>query len=121
MPLLPENARLCLLRIAATPHREVLVMGKEDCCESECCCEEEKKSQSMTGLSLEIGDKAWSKVLQRKMEARLEKEKGKQMEKVASVAYEYVNKYYKASMQGKALPKSEIDAFEKKLNDAMMG
>lgn len=96
-------------------------MGKEDCCESECCCEEEKKSQTMTGMSLEIGDKAWSKVLQRKMEAMLEKAKGKQMDKVASVAFEYVTKYYAASMQGKALTKSEADAFEKRLNDAMMG
>ena len=96
-------------------------MGNEKMDDCGCCCEEEKKNQTMTGMCLEIGDKAWSAVLQRKLEAKLEKSKGKEMDKVASVAFEYVTKYYSAAMQGKALPKSETDAFEKKLNDAMMG
>ncbi|VVC00574.1 Uncharacterised protein [uncultured archaeon] len=90
-------------------------MGNEKC---ECCCEEEKE-QTMTGMMVEVGDKAWMKVLQRKFEARLEKKSGKQMEKVADIAFEYVHKYYALSMQGKKMPKSETDAYEKKLNDAM--
>jgi len=90
----------------------------EEC--GECCCEE-KKEETMTGMSVEIGDKAWMAILQRKFEAMLEKEKGKQMDKVAAVAYEYVTKYYAASMQGKQLSKSETDAYEKKLTAAMQG
>ncbi len=86
-----------------------------------CCCEEEKKEQTMTSMAIEIGDKAWMAVLQRKFEAKLMKAKGKQMEKVATVAFEYVTKYYMATMQGKKFPQSETDAFEKKLNAAMMG
>ncbi len=95
-------------------------MGNDKSCESDCCCEEEK-NKTMTGMSIEIGDKAWSKVLQRKMEALLEKKMGKQMDKFAAIAFEYTTKYYTASMQGKTLSKGDTDAFEKKLNDAMMG
>ena len=75
----------------------------------------------MTGMSVEIGDKAYMAVLQRKFEAKLEKTMGKSMGKVADIAFEYVHKYYAAAMKGKTLPKSETDAFEKKLNAAMMG
>jgi len=86
--------------------------------ECDCCCEEEKE-ETMTGMAIKVGDQAWMAVLQRKFEARLEKKMGKGMEKLADIAFEYVSKYYSASMQGKTLPKSETDAFEKKLNDAM--
>lgn len=75
----------------------------------------------MTGMAIEIGDKAWMGVLQRKMEAKLEKTMGKQMDKVADIMMDYVHKYYAASMKGKEFPKSETEAFEKKLNAAMMG
>lgn len=94
-------------------------MGKEECCE--CCCGEGKKTQTMTWWSIEISDRAWAAILQRKMEAMLEKTMGKQMDNVASVAFEYAVKYHMAVMQGKTLPKSETDAFEKKLSAAMMG
>ncbi len=90
--------------------------------EEECCgCCEEKKEQTMTGMAVEVGDKAWMAVLQRKFEARLEKKMGKGMDKLADVAFDYVSKYYAASMQGKKLSGSETDAFEKKLNEAMKG
>ncbi|MCX6772961.1 MAG: hypothetical protein NTV88_04290 [Candidatus Micrarchaeota archaeon] len=91
----------------------------DECCSSECCCEEEKK-QTMTGMAVEMGDKAWMAVIQRKMEANLEKTMGKQLGKVAGIMAEYVHKYYAASMQGKKLSAGETAAFEKKLNDAMM-
>ena len=93
-------------------------MNDENC---GCCCEEEKPKPTMTGMAVEIGDKAWTAILQRKFEARLEKKMGKEMEKLADISFEYVHKYYAAKMQGKEFPKSETDAFEKKLNDAMKG
>ena len=95
-------------------------MDKDDeKCDCECCCEE-KKEQTMTGMAIDLGDKAWSAVIQRKMEARLEKTMGKQMGKVADIMTEYAHKYYAAAMQDKQLSKSETAAFEKKLNEAMM-
>lgn len=96
-------------------------MGHDKSSDCECCCEEEKKKITMTGMAVEIGDKAWMAVIQRRMESMLEKQMGKQMDKVAAIASEYVHKYYAASMQGKTLSKAETDAFEKKLNAAMMG
>ncbi len=94
-------------------------MGHGHMGECECCCEEEKPKATMTGMAVDIGDKAWMAVIQRKFESMLEKKMGKHMDKVAAVAFEYVSKYYGAKMKGKEFPKSETDAFEKKLMDAM--
>ena len=108
-------------------------MGKdnEECCDCgceccgkggkcECCCEEKKAPETMTGMAIDMGDKAWMAVIGRKMEAKLEKGMGKQMDKVATIMVEYAHKYYAASMKGKKLSQSETDAYEKKLNAAMM-
>lgn len=94
-------------------------MGHGNMGDCGCCCEDEKPKATMTSMAIEIGDKAWMAVLQRKMESIMEKKMGKQMEKTAAVAFEYAHKYYGAKMQGKELPKSETEAFEKKLNDSM--
>ena len=94
-------------------------MGHEKDESCECCGE--KKEQTMTGMAVEIGDKAWTAVLQRKFEAKLEKKMGKELDKVASIAFEYASKYYAAAMKGNPLPRSETEDFEKKLNEAMSG
>ena len=88
--------------------------GKEECCE---CCEE----KSFGGSMVELADKAWMKVAQRKLEAMLEKEHGKELDRVAKVTYEYARKFYSAQMEGKELPKGAAEKFEKDLMAAMKG
>ena len=87
----------------------------------ECCCECHEEEETMTGLAIRIADKAWSKVLQRRLESMLDEKRGKTMDKVAAVAMEYATKYYAPAMQGKELGKSETDSYEKRLMAAMKG
>jgi hypothetical protein len=96
-------------------------MEKEKSSECGCCCGCHEQEETMTGMAIRIADKAWSKVLQRRLESMLEKKRGKTMDKVAAVAMEYATKYYAASMGGKELGKGETDSYEKKLMAAMKG
>jgi len=87
-------------------------MKNDQCCSEE-CCEEEK---SLGEMMADVADKAWMKVAQRKIEAMIEKENGKGMDKAAKITYEYVHALYAAKMAGKELPKGAAAEFEKKLS-----
>jgi hypothetical protein len=93
-------------------------MGMDKKCECGCCCDEE---ESFGDSMVELADKAWMKVVQRRLEAILEKEQGKELDRVAKVTYEYAKKFYTAQMSGKELPKGSAEEFEKKLMAAMKG
>ncbi|MFA6489572.1 MAG: hypothetical protein WCT52_02720 [Candidatus Micrarchaeia archaeon] len=86
-----------------------------ECC-GECDCE---KPKSFGDMMVDVSDKAWFAVLQRKIEKIIEKKNGKGMDKVANLTYEYVHSMYAAKMAGKELPKGAAAEFEKKLNAAL--
>lgn len=90
-------------------------MGNEESCE---CCEEE---ESLGDMTMGVADKAWMKVLQRKLEAMIEKNQGEGMDKTAKIVYEYARTFYDMKMAGKKMPKGAAEAFEKKLMAAMQG
>jgi len=90
-------------------------MKDEQCCSEECC----KEEASLGSMMVDVADKAWMKVAQRKIEAMIEKENGKGMDKVAKITYDYVHALYAAKMAGKELPKGASEEFEKKLNAAL--
>ena len=88
---------------------------KESC---ECCCEEPKEKK-MGDYMFEVADKAWMKVVQRKLEAMIEKQNGKALDKVAKITFDYVHKTYRLQMAGKEMPKGSAEKFEKDLMAAM--
>ncbi|MFA6214063.1 MAG: hypothetical protein WC717_02180 [Candidatus Micrarchaeia archaeon] len=92
-------------------------MGTENDEGCGCCCEEE--DESFGAMMVEVADKAWMKVMQRKLEAMIEKRNGKEMDRVASVAYDYAHRLYALKMDGKEMPKGAAEEFEKKLMAAM--
>jgi len=77
------------------------------------------KEKTMTAMSVELGDKAWGAIAQRKFEEMLERDMGKTIEKTVRLQYEYCGKYYSAMMNGKKLSAAETKEFEKKMNEAM--
>ena|GEM_PF-5954815 len=97
---------------------KVMQMGNKN--EEGCgCCQEEE--DDFGGMMVEVADKAWMKVAQRKLEALIEKNNGKEMDKMAKLVYDYAHELYSLKMSGKEMPKGAAEEFEKKLMAAMKG
>ena len=93
-------------------------MGKTN--EENCgCCHEEE--DDFGGMMVEIAEDAWAAVVQRKIEAMIEKEDGKGMDKIAKIILEHTRMVWKMKMSGKEMPKGADEEFEKKLMSAMKG
>ncbi len=91
-------------------------MDKEESCE--CCCEEEKK-ENFGGMMVEVAEDAWTAVVQRKIEAMIEKSDGKGLDKVAKIILDHTRLVWQMKMAGKELPKGANEEFEKTLMAAM--
>ena len=93
-------------------------MGMEESCG--CCCEgETKEKEKMGDMMVEIADKAWMKVVQKKLEAMIAEKNGEELDGVAKLTYEYVHKLYGEKMAGREMPAGSAEEFEKKLMEAM--
>ncbi|MFA6907400.1 MAG: hypothetical protein WC263_01075 [Candidatus Micrarchaeia archaeon] len=96
---------------------------KEDECKSGegcgCCCHEEE--DDFGGMMVDVAEDAWTSVVQGKIEAMIEKEDGKGLDKVARIILEHTRAIWKAKMAGKELPKGAEEEFEKRLMAAMGG
>jgi len=90
--------------------------NEENC---DCCCDE--KEQRYGDMMVDVADRAWMKVAQRKLEALIEKNNGKEMDKTAKLVYDYAHKLYSLKMAGKEMPKGAYEEFEKNLMAAMKG
>jgi len=84
-----------------------------------CCCHE--KEDDFGGMMVEMAEDAWTAVVQRKIEAMIEKSDGKGLDKVAKIILEHTRMVWKMKMSGKEMPKGANGAFEKKLMAAMKG
>ena len=82
-----------------------------------CCCHEEE--EDFGGMMVEVAEDAWTAVVQRKIEAMIEKEDGKSLNNVARIILEQARATWKAEMSGKGMPKGAAEEFEKKLMAAM--
>ena len=77
------------------------------------------RKKTASESTLEMAENAWSAIAQRKFEAMLERDMGKQIQASVELQYEYAGMYYGAVMQGKKLSAAETKKFEKKLMEAM--
>ena len=94
-------------------------MKEEECKSGEgcgCCHEGE---DDFGGMMTDLAEDAWAAVVQRKIEAMIEKEDGKSLNNVAKVILEHTRAMWKAKMSGKEMPKGAAEEFEKKLMAAM--
>ena len=105
-------------------------MGNENCktgdgcscgcgdggCQCGCGCEDEWDLKEELD---ELAEKAWMNVVRKKMEAAIEKESGKKLDKVAQLAVEHAMKTWKMMMENERMEESEEDEYEKKLDEAM--
>jgi len=91
-------------------------MGEENSCG---CCEEEEPG--FGDMMIDVAEDAWTAVVQRKIEAMIEKEDGKGLDKVAKIILEHTRKVWQMKMAEKPMPKGATEEFEKKLMAAMQG
>lgn len=84
-----------------------------------CCCNEQE--DDFGGMMVEVAEDAWTAVVQRKIEAMLEKSDGKRLDNVAKIILEHTREAWRMEMSGKEMPKGAAEAFEKKLMAAMKG
>jgi len=84
----------------------------------ECCSNDE---WDLAGELQKLSEEAWSNVVRRKMEAAIEKESGKKLDKVASLAVEHAMKEWKMWMENEKMEEKEVEEYEGKLDEAMGG
>lgn len=101
---------------------------KEGCCKEEGnenggCCGSESNYDEMTGMMMALSDHAWNELMVEKMKAAWEDARGASMTKMAAVSVEHSMTAWKKKMESKDMDfepsKEDIEAFKKKLNEAM--